>query len=62
MKTEENNDLSLEIDKLNIKLKNSYYLDIKENEKINEENENDINYNFNVDSEKKILVMNQYSL
>jgi len=53
MKTEENNDLSLEIDKLNIKLKNSYYLDIKENEKINEENENDINYNFNVDSEKK---------
>ena len=33
MKTEETNNLSLEIDKLNTKLKKSNYLDIKENEK-----------------------------
>ena len=32
MKTEENNNLFLEIDKLNTKLKKSNYLDIKENE------------------------------
>ena len=56
MKTEENNHLSLEIDKLNTKLKKSNYLDIKENEKMNEEYGSDINcnYNINVDSEKII--------
>lgn len=54
MKTEETNNLSLEIDKLNTKLKKSNYLDIKENEKMNEEYESDINCNcnINVDSEK----------
>ena len=54
MKTEENNNLFLEIDKLNTKLKKSNYLDIKESEKMNKEYGSDINcnYNINVDSEK----------
>ena len=53
MKTEENNNLSLKIDKLNTKLQKSSYLDNKENEKMNEENEGDINYNINIDLEKR---------
>ena len=53
MKTEEKNNLSLEIDKLNTKLKKSNYLYINENEKMNEEYGSDINYNINIDSGKR---------
>ncbi len=53
MKTEEKNNLSLEIDKLNTKLKKSNYLYINENEKMNEEYGSDINCNINIDSGKR---------
>ena len=53
MKTEEKNNLSLEIDKLNTKLKKFNYLYINENEKMNEEYGSDINCNINIDSGKR---------